>query len=304
MRLLTFRHGDRSALGALHDGWVIDATVAATLAGAKQPPSTLKGLIEAGPEAFGLVRRGVGEMGVRLTRDATGLRAAGAAFPEAEVQVEAPLVPGKIIAIGLNYWDHCREQHVEPPDRPIIFTKFPTTVIGTGETIEFSRSLTEQVDFEAELAVIIGKTARRVGEDEALDYVFGYTAGNDVTARNLQREDRQWVRGKSLDTFCPLGPAVVTADQLPDPQALGIRSVLNGEVMQESSTKEMIFSVRHLIAFASAAFTLLPGDLIMTGTPNGVGVFREPQVFMRDGDTIRVEIEGIGAIENPVRSVP
>ncbi|MBN1964262.1 MAG: fumarylacetoacetate hydrolase family protein [Anaerolineae bacterium] len=221
----------------------------------------------------------------------------------AEADLLAPLGrPGKIVAIGQNYWDHCREQNVAPPERPIIFTKFTSAINHPGGTIRWSPALTQKVDFEAELAVVIGRTARRVAAAEALAYVFGYTVANDVTARDLQRGDGQWVRGKSLDTSCPLGPALVTADAIPDPQTLAIRSRLNGRPMQDSSTREMIFSVAHLIAFCSAAFTLEPGDVLLTGTPDGVGVFRDPPIFMGDGDVIEVEVEGIGRLRNVCRT--
>ncbi len=223
-----------------------------------------------------------------------------ATIPLAGARLLSPVErPGKIVAIGQNYWDHCREQNKPAPEWPIIFTKFTTAINNPGDPIRWSPALTSQVDFEAELAVVIGRTARRVPEAEALDYVFGYTAANDVTARDLQYGDKQWVRGKSLDTFCPLGPALTTAADIPDPQKLAIRTTLNGRVMQDSHTGEMIFSVAHLIAFASAAFTLEPGDVILTGTPDGVGVFRKPPIFLQNGDVIVVEIERIGRLENP-----
>ncbi len=222
-----------------------------------------------------------------------------ARLPLAGARRFAPLGrPGKIVAIGQNYWDHCREQNVPPPERPIIFTKFTTAINHPDGVISWSPALTQQVDFEAELAVVIGTAARQVSEADALNHVFGYTAANDVTARDLQFGDRQWVRGKSLDTFCPLGPVLVTADEVPDPQRLALRSELNGQVMQDSHTGEMIFGVAHLIAFCSQAFTLEPGDVILTGTPHGVGVFRDPPVFMQHGDTITVEVEGIGRLTN------
>lgn len=224
---------------------------------------------------------------------------AGQQVALADVQLLNPVAqPGKVIAIGQNYWDHCREQNKPAPELPIIFTKFTTALNDPGGTIRWSEELTQKVDFEAELAVVIGKTARHVAEADALDYVFGYTAANDVSARDLQFGDGQWIRGKSLDTFCPMGPFLVTADEIPDPQALAIRATLNGQVMQDSHTGEMIFNVAHLIAFASRAFTLEPGDVILTGTPDGVGVFRDPPALMKDGDTIVVEIEGIGQLEN------
>ena len=216
------------------------------------------------------------------------------------VRLLAPVEsPGKIVAIGLNYMDHCRETNTPPPKSPVIFTKFTTALNAPGAPVRWSGRLTQQVDYEAELAVVIGKTARRVSEADALGYVFGYTAANDVSARDLQFGDGQWVRGKSLDTFCPLGPGIITADAIPDPQALTIRCVLNGQTVQDSHTREMIFGVAHLIAFCSQAFTLEPGDLILTGTPHGTGAFRDPKLFMQHGDTVAVEIERIGRLENP-----
>jgi len=209
--------------------------------------------------------------------------------------------PGKIICVGLNYLDHCRETNTPPPERPLLFTKFTTSMIGPNDDIIWSTSLTQKVDFEAELAVIIGTRCRGIDDTAALNHVAGYTAANDVIARDVQLGDGQWVRGKSLDTFCPLGPAFVTADEIPDPQVLAIRSVLNGEIMQDSNTNLMIFSVAHIIAFCSQAFTLEPGDIILTGTPHGVGLGRDPQVYMKDGDLIVIEIEGIGRIENRCR---
>lgn len=209
--------------------------------------------------------------------------------------------PGKIICAGLNYMDHCLETNTPPPDKPLLFAKFTSSIAGPVDEIVWSTSLTKEVDFEAELAVVIGKTCRNVSEADALDYVAGYTAANDVSARDVQLGDGQWVRGKSLDTFCPLGPAFVTADEIPDPQNLAIRSVLNGEVMQDSNTNLMIFPVAELIAFCSQAFTLEPGDIILTGTPHGVGLGRDPKVYMNDGDVIVVEIEKIGRIENRCR---
>ena len=211
--------------------------------------------------------------------------------------------PGKIVAIGLNYLDHCRETGMEVPKSPLVFTKFNTSLVGPDDEIVWSASLTQKVDYEAELAVVMGKTARNVDVDDALAYVFGYTAANDVSARDIQLGDGQWVRGKSLDTFCPVGPAVVTADEIPDPGALAIRSILNGKVMQDSNTSELIFGVAELIAFCSRSFTLEPGDLILTGTPFGVALGRQPEVYMQDSDEIVVEIEGIGRLVNTCRVV-
>jgi 2-keto-4-pentenoate hydratase/2-oxohepta-3-ene-1,7-dioic acid hydratase in catechol pathway len=221
-----------------------------------------------------------------------------------QVQVLNPIGrPGKIVCVGLNYMDHCRETNTLPPERPLLFTKFTTSMIGPNEDIVWNPDLTNQVDFEAELGVVISKTCRQVEEKDALAYVAGYTAANDVSARDIQLGDGQWVRGKSLDTFCPLGPVFATCDEIPDPQNLTIRSFLNGEVMQDSNTKEMIFPISQIVSFCSRAFTLEPGDLILTGTPHGVGMGRDPKIYMQDGDLIMVEIEGIGQLENRCRVV-
>ena len=221
-------------------------------------------------------------------------------------RVTAPVPrPGKIMAVGLNYRDHVEEQggKVKIPERPMLFAKFPTAVIGDGETVEWDPRLTDAVDIEAELGVVIGRTARRVSEAEALDHVLGYTCINDVTARDLQYGDKQFVRGKSLDTFCPMGPALVTRDEIPDAGTLAVRSWRNGELMQESNTSNLIFDVSFLVSFCSQAFTLEPGDVICTGTPSGVGYFREPPVLMGEGDVMTVEVEGIGRLTNPCHEV-
>lgn len=221
-------------------------------------------------------------------------------------RVTAPVPrPGKIMAVGLNYRDHVEEQggKVKIPERPMLFAKFPTAVIGDGETVEWDPRLTDAVDIEAELGVVIGRTARRVNEAEALDHVLGYTCINDVTARDLQYGDKQFVRGKSLDTFCPMGPALVTRDEIPDAGTLDVRSWRNGELMQESNTSNLIFDVSFLVSFCSQAFTLEPGDVICTGTPSGVGYFREPPVLMGEGDVMTVEVEGIGRLTNPCHEV-
>lgn len=227
----------------------------------------------------------------------------GQTVPLTDVQAMAPLLPGKIVCIGLNYGDHAREQGKTPPEKPLIFAKFNTAVIGHGDVISWSEDLTHQVDFEGELAVIIGQTARRVSKEDALKLVFGYTTANDITARDLQYGDGQWVRGKSLDTFCPLGPIVTTADDIPNPQDLRITTQLNGETMQDGSTQDMIFGVAHLISYCSHAFTLQPGDVILTGTPDGVGMHRKPPRFLTNGDTISVEIAGIGRLENTCQTI-
>jgi 5-carboxymethyl-2-hydroxymuconate isomerase len=208
--------------------------------------------------------------------------------------------PGKIVAIGLNYMDHAKESGTEPPKRPLIFAKFTTAVINHEEQIRIPRKLTERVDWEVELAVIIGREASRVSEKDALAYVSGYTVANDVSARDLQFSDGQWVRAKSLDTFCPLGPKVVELD---DPQNLRLQTRVNGETMQDSNTSQMIFGVAELISYCSHSFKLEAGDLILTGTPWGVGEFMDPKRSLQDGDIVECEIEGIGVLRNPVVDV-
>jgi 2-keto-4-pentenoate hydratase/2-oxohepta-3-ene-1,7-dioic acid hydratase in catechol pathway len=216
--------------------------------------------------------------------------------------VAAPIdPPSKIVCVGLNYRDHATEQGSPLPERPILFAKWPNTLVGPGDPIEIP-AITRQVDYEAELGVVVGSRVRGVSIENALEAVRGYLCLNDVSARDLQFSDRQWTRGKSPDTFCPVGPVLVPAAEVPDPQALRIRAILNGEVMQDSTTANMVFGVAELIAFISQAITLEPGDVIATGTPAGVGAFREPPVFMAPGDEVTIEIESLGALTNPVRS--
>jgi 2-keto-4-pentenoate hydratase/2-oxohepta-3-ene-1,7-dioic acid hydratase in catechol pathway len=208
--------------------------------------------------------------------------------------------PGKIVAIGLNYMDHVRESGAEAPKRPLVFAKFTTAVIGPNEPIKIPRSLTQRVDWEVELAVVIGETARNVPVEEALGVIKGYTIGNDVSARDLQFADGQWVRAKSLDTFCPLLDEIV---QIEDPQNLKLITRVNGETMQDSNTSEMIFGVAELISYCSHSFTLEAGDVMLTGTPWGCGEFMDPQRSLQDGDVVECEIEGIGVLSNPVVDV-
>lgn len=223
-------------------------------------------------------------------------------LPLNEIKVTAPIQnPSKVVAIGLNYKDHAQEQNVPLPKAPLIFAKFPSSITGPYDPIIWDPALTGQVDYEVELGIVIGKRTRNVNEASALDYVFGFTVINDVSARDLQFGDKQWVRGKSLDTFCPTGPVVVTTDEITDPQNLHVRCLVNGTVMQDSNTAQMVFGVRELVAYCSRAFTLEPGDLIATGTPSGVGTFRKPPFYLKDGDVVRTEVEKIGFIENVCR---
>ncbi len=207
--------------------------------------------------------------------------------------------PGKMICIGLNYRDHAAESKMKIPEKPVVFSKFATAVIAPGEAVVLPAT-SAQVDYEAELAVIIGRRARNVSAEKALDYVLGYTVFNDISARDFQFADGQWQRGKSCDTFAPMGPTIVTADVVADPHRLSIKLILNGKAMQDSNTDQLIFRVPQLIEFLSQTITLEPGDVIATGTPAGVGFARQPPVFLKAGDLMEVEIEGLGTLTTPV----
>ena len=284
MKLVAYEYEDHAGLGVWQGDHVIDLASLTLLADARS-------FIYGGPESWQEARR--------MVEDGQGR-----SVPIEAVRLRAPITnPQKIIAIGLNYMDHIREQKGVVPERPLVFAKFPSAIIGPGDAICWDPQVTAQVDLEVELGVVIGRQAKNVPLAEALDYVFGYTVLNDVSARDLQYSDKQWVRAKSLNTFCPIGPVIVTADEIPDPQNLKIKSSINGFVMQDSTTHEMIFGVRELIADLSRFFVLEPGDIIATGTPDGVGVFRKPQIFLKDGDHVVVEIEGIGRLENVARFI-
>lgn len=218
--------------------------------------------------------------------------------PMADARLLPPADPRQIVAIGANYKKHVEESGKDLPDHPLVFIKTPNTLVADGDPIVLPSMAPDEVDYEGELALIIGRTAKHVSEDEALNYVLGYTIANDVSARDCQlRIDLQWARGKSFDTFCPLGPWIETELE---PQDLSIKTTVNDRVLQESTTGLMIFPVRMLISYLSRCMTLYPGSVILTGTPHGVGMARDPQVFLRDGDTVTVEIEGIGTLTNPV----
>jgi 2-keto-4-pentenoate hydratase/2-oxohepta-3-ene-1,7-dioic acid hydratase in catechol pathway len=212
----------------------------------------------------------------------------------------SPVEPKDLLCIGLNYRRHAVESNMAIPERPVLFIKATSTIIAHGESIVIP-AITEEADYECELAVVIGKPTRHVSEDDALDYVLGYTVANDVSARDWQlRLDRQWARGKSFDTFCPLGPVLVTTEDIPDPNNLAIQTVLSGETVQSSHTSDMIFSVRSIIAYLSQGMTLQPGTVILTGTPEGVGMGRIPNRWLKPGDTCDITIEHIGTLHNPV----
>jgi 2-keto-4-pentenoate hydratase/2-oxohepta-3-ene-1,7-dioic acid hydratase in catechol pathway len=214
-----------------------------------------------------------------------------------DVKICAPIDPPNIYCLGLNYRQHAAETGVNPPDRPLIFLKTTTTIIGPEDSIVLPAMDRETVDYEAELAIVIGKRAKNVKKENALDYVIGYTCANDVSARSCQLSDKQWARGKSFDTFCPIGPVIET--QL-DPDNAPIRCRLNGKIMQDSNTSDMIFDCSTIVSYLSHCATLIPGTLILTGTPSGVGFVRRPPVYLKSGDEIEAEIEGIGKLANSV----
>ena len=209
--------------------------------------------------------------------------------------------PGKVVCVGLNYEDHARELDLDVPDDPVLFSKFPTAITGPGDEITWDPSYTESVDYEAELVAVVGREARDVPVADARQYLAGITVGNDVTARDLQERDGQWVRGKSLDTFAPLGPSVVTLDDVGDPHDLDVWTDLDGERLQDSTTANFIFGLDELVSACSQAFTLRPGDLVFTGTPPGVGASRDPPVQLDDGDRVTVGVEGVGELTNVCR---
>jgi 2-keto-4-pentenoate hydratase/2-oxohepta-3-ene-1,7-dioic acid hydratase in catechol pathway len=227
-------------------------------------------------------------------------REGGAFVAREDVQLLAPVPrPGKIICIGLNYRDHAAESNMPIPESPVIFSKFGTSVAGPNQPVLLPPAST-QVDYEAEMAVVIGRRARHVARERAYDYVLGYMNFNDVSARDFQFADKQWTRGKACDTFAPMGEYIATTDEIPDPHRLSIKLRLNGRTMQDSNTNQLIFGVPELIEFLSASITLEPGDVIATGTPPGVGFARTPPVFIKEGDVMEVEIEGLGILRNPV----
>ena len=231
--------------------------------------------------------------------------ATGTPRPLSEVRLLAPVPrPGKIICVGLNYRDHAKETGKAVPTEPVLFSKFANSVVGPGADVVVPPEAAGQVDYEAELAVVIGRRASRVAADDALDHVAGYACANDVSARSLQFRSGQWLLGKAIDTFLPLGPWLVPADEVPDPQALGIRCLVNDELLQDSDTGQMVFGVAELIGFISRTLTLEPGDLLVTGTPSGVGMAADPPRFLRPGDRMRVEIDGLGQLDNTVRAGP
>lgn len=246
----------------------------------------------------------LGELGMQRARETYNFlineQLTNVSYGREQVTLGPPVPnPSKIICVGKNYLDHVEEMDGNAPDFPVLFAKFNNALIGPDDDIKKS-PITNKLDYEVELAVVIGKEATNVKEEEALNYVAGYTIGNDTSARDLQKRTPQWLQGKSMDKSTPIGPWVVTTDELKDPTKLDVKSYVNGELRQSSNTKHLIFNLRHLIAFISEIMTLQPGDIILTGTPDGVGFAMDPPQFLKDGDQITMEIEGIGKLENKI----
>jgi 2-keto-4-pentenoate hydratase/2-oxohepta-3-ene-1,7-dioic acid hydratase in catechol pathway len=274
---------------------ILDFAAAVDLGGTQAPPNAWYDLGgEWLPRALGVAKNFGAEM------PAPGAARASAIVPLADVQLLAPVPrPGKIICIGLNYRDHAAESKMAVPESPITFSKYVTCVTNPSAPVFLPRT-SEKVDYEAELAVVIGRRGKHVPVERAFEYVLGYTNFNDVSARDFQFADGQWQRGKSCDTFAPIGPAIVTSDEIPNPHRLRIQLRLNGQPMQDSTTEQLIFGIDRLVSFLSETVTLEPGDIIATGTPPGVGFARKPPVFLKPGDLMEVEVEGLGVLSNPV----
>lgn len=305
MRLVSFRPGrGGSRAGALVDEAVLDlGALAADRGGAPRVRRSLRTvltLIQAGPAAWDEARAAEAHGRARLEREGLdALVGRRLAFSLTGVVLEAPLPrpPRNVFCLGRNYAEHAAERGAAAPEHPVYFTKAPECVIGPGAPI-VHHAATRELDYEVELAVVLGRAGRDIARAVALEHVFGYTVVNDVTARDLQKRHQQWFKGKSLDTFCPMGPVLVTADEIPDPQALAIALRVNGETRQSSHTSKMIFPVAECIAVLSVAFTLRPGDVIATGTPEGVGAAGGR--FLKPGDRVEAEVERIGVLVNPV----
>ena len=284
MKLVTFVYNGHSRIGALTgDGSVVDLQRANP-----QLPGDMLALLAGGADTLALAQQAVASA------------PADAVLALASVTLQAPIPrPGKILCIGLNYRDHAAESNQPIPQFPTVFAKYNNTIVGPGAAIVLP-TVTEKVDYEAEFAFVIGRTARNVKAEDALDYVAGYLPFNDVSARDYQMRTSQGTVGKTFDTFGPLGPALVTSDEIANPHDLDISLTINGEVLQSSNTSNLIFSVNELIADLTSFMTLEPGDIISTGTPSGVGSARKPQRWLRAGDVVAVTIEGLGTLENPV----
>ncbi|PAK39374.1 fumarylacetoacetate hydrolase family protein [Peribacillus simplex] len=285
MKIANFSVQTEQHIGLVKDDQIISLTALCP----EEFPACMKKFIERGSELRSRAEQIIEQ---RVNDDAI--------FKLSEVNILPPIAkPDKIICVGLNYFDHCKETGMEPPESPVIFSKYANAIAGHNDAIEIPINSTE-VDFEAELAFVIGKEAKHVSEEEAIEYVFGYTIMNDISARDLQFQDVQWSRGKTADTFAPFGPVIVTKDEVGDPHNLAISLELNGEIMQDSNTSNLIFTVPKIISFLSQSMTLMPGDLIATGTPPGVGMGRNPKIWLKNGDRMNVSIEKIGTLSNHV----
>jgi 2-keto-4-pentenoate hydratase/2-oxohepta-3-ene-1,7-dioic acid hydratase in catechol pathway len=290
-------------MGALIAGGKVVLDLAATLDGGRSgwlPPASSPEWWNLDGSVWPLARSSV-EAALRADeKTVEQWRKSGKALLLDEARVCAPIPrPGKIICVGLNYRDHAIESNMPIPESPIIFAKYANAIVGPEDPVLLPKGST-QVDYEAEMAVIIGRRSKHIPRDKAYGSVFGYSCFNDVSARDFQFADKQWVRGKTCDTFAPMGPFVATADEIPNPQNLYIKLRLNGETMQSSRTEQLIFDVPAIVEFLSGVITLEPGDVIATGTPPGVGFARKPPVFLKAGDRMEVDIEGLGVLANPV----
>jgi 2-keto-4-pentenoate hydratase/2-oxohepta-3-ene-1,7-dioic acid hydratase in catechol pathway len=314
MKLVTYESGEQYRVGVIQGDYIVDVNAALVLLErgdvTNQKLSAAAHTLRQRPVIFHIIDpfvqgeeylHALGEITAQLATETTNKDDfCGLFAPLASVRLRAPIPhPPKIVGVGLNYADHAREQGIEPPKEPLFFLKSCNTICGPGDPIRLPPNST-QVDYEAEFAVIIGKGGSRIPVDKAYEHVAGYMILNDVSARDMQFGDKQWFRGKSCDTFAPCGPWIVTKDEVPDPHNLRISLTLNGQTMQDSSTSNLIFSVPHLISYLSQSLTWEPGDLISTGTPPGVGVFRKPPVFLKPGDTVSVSVERLGTLTNPV----
>lgn len=315
MKLVTYNSGKESRLGIVEGDVVVDvhaaigsfvrgriadsklARAANIIRKAGAPPADMIALLSRGKPYL----KALGEIARNLANGSSAKKKAKGLFtPLAKARLRAPIArPGKITCVGLNYADHAHEQGIEPPPSPVFFLKSVNTICGPGDAIKLPPN-SRQVDYEAEFAVVIGKGGSNIPEKRALDHVAGYMILHDVSARDLQFGDKQWFRGKSCDTFAPCGPWITTADEVADLNNLPISLRLNGETMQDSNTSNLIFKVPYLVSFLSQSLTWEVGDVISTGTPPGVGVFRKPQVFLKGGDTVSITVEGLGTLTNPV----
>lgn len=286
MKLVTFTHAGSTRIGVLDDGGVIDLAIATP-----SLPKEMCAFLEAGNDALAAAKKAAASGSPRIALS--------------DVKIEAPILrPPKILAVGLNYKDHIAESGMMTPEVPMIFNKQSTSATGPTDVIHIPRAAPAQIDYECELAVVIGRRCRHVPQNRATEVIAGYTIANDVSVRDWQLRVPTFVMGKSWDTHCPLGPCIVTADEIGDPHGLEIKTFVNGEVRQHSNTRELLFNCFELVEHLTTAFTLEPGDVISTGTPSGVGFAMKPPQFLKPGDTVKIAIDKIGEIENPVIAEP